>query len=141
MNWGKGIFLFYSLFVVALLGVVYFSFTQDVNLVADDYYQQEIDYENQINRMRNTSALAQKPALELAGDFVKLTFPPNSSPSGYILFFHPAQASQDRKVAIALDSHHTQQIDFSSQKPGKWIAKLFWKDKDKEYYQEFILLK
>ena len=53
MNWGKGIFIFYSLFVVAILSVVYFAFTQEVNLVSEDYYQQEIAYESQIERIKN----------------------------------------------------------------------------------------
>lgn len=141
MNWGKSIFLFYSLFVIALLSVVYFAFTQDVNLVADDYYKQEIAYENQINRIKNTNALAIKPEMHVVNGFVELSFPANINPKGYILFFHPEKSALDKKVGLALGQDHKQQIDFHEQVKGKWIAKLHWRFEGKEYYQEFTIVK
>ena len=141
MNWGKSIFLFYSLFVIAILSVVYFSFTQDVNLVAEDYYQQEIIYEEQITRIKNTEALAKKPTITLKTGFVELMFPQELEPKGSILFFRPSDANLDRRVPIALGANGTQQIDFSTQEKGLWKAKLNWKQGNKEYYQEFVIVK
>jgi len=141
MNWGKGIFIFYSLFVVAILSVVYFSFTQDVNLVAEDYYKQELAYEDQISRIRNTNELANKPTVVLKSNFIELTFPKEITPKGNILFFRPSDSSKDRRIPIALSVNGTQQIDFSTQQQGKWIAKLLWSDDSKEYYQEFDFYK
>jgi len=141
MNWGKGIFIFYSLFMIAILSVVYFSFTQEVNLVSDDYYQQEIAYEAQIERIKNAGSLIEKPMVVLKSTYVELTFPKGLSPKGTLLLFRPSDGSQDRRIAIALGANGTQQIDFSTQETGKWIAKLTWKEGDKEYYQEFIIIK
>lgn len=141
MNWGKSIFLFYSLFVVALLSVVFFSFTQDVNLVSEDYYQQEIAYEDQITRIKNTDSLAEKPAVVLKSNYVEITFPSILKPKGTILFFRPSDASQDRRIAIALGKDGSQQVDFSTQENGLWKVKLQWKQGDKEYFQEFIIIK
>ncbi len=137
MNWGKGIFIFYSLFVVAILSVVYFSFTQEVNLVAEDYYKQELAYEDQISRIRNTNKLANKPTLVLRKNFIELTFPKEITPKGNILFFRPSDSSKDSRTPIVLDANGTQKIDFSAQQQGKWIAKLLWSDGSKEYYQAF----
>lgn len=141
MNWGKGIFIFYSLFVIAILWVVVFSFSVDVNLVSNDYYQQEIAYESQIERIKNTDTLAEKPTIVLKSNFVELTFPANLKPKGTILFFRPSDSSQDRRIAIALGANGKQQVDFSTQEGGKWIAKLTWSQDEKEYYQEFIIVK
>lgn len=141
MNWGKGIFIFYSLFVIAILWVVVFSFSVDVNLVSDDYYKQEIAYESQIERIKNTESLVEKPTIVLKSNFVELTFPTNLKPKGTILFFRPSDSSQDRRIAIALGANGTQQVDFSTQEGGKWIAKLTWSQDKKEYYQEFIIIK
>lgn len=141
MNWGKSIFLFYSLFVVALLAVVFFSFTQDVNLVSEDYYQQEIAYEEQITRMKNTEGLTVKPAVALKNQYVEITFPPALKPKGTILFFRPSDASLDRRIAIALGADGTQQVDFSTQEKGLWKVKLQWKEGDKEFYQESVIVK
>lgn len=141
MNWGKSIFVFYSLFVVAILSVVYFSFTQDVNLVADDYYQQELAYEAQITRIKNTDNLENKPTIILKNNYVELAFPLELTPTGTILFFRPSDGSKDRRLAISLSANGSQQIDFSTQEKGKWIAKLTWQQGEKEYYQEFIIVK
>ncbi len=141
MNWGKGIFIFYSLFVVAILSVVYFSFTQEVNLVAEDYYKQEIAYEDQIIRIQNADKLANKPTIILKNNFIELAFPKEITPKGSILLFRPSDSSKDRRIPIALGVNGTQQIDFSTQQQGKWIAKLLWSDGSKEYYQEIDLYK
>lgn len=141
MNWGKSILLFYSLFVIALLAMVYFSFTQDVNLVAEDYYQQEIAYEDQITRIKNTESLVEKPTVVLKNTYVEITFPKDLNPKGVVLFFRPSDSSKDRRVPLALGANGTQQIDFSTQLAGLWKAKLTWKQGEKEYYQEFVIVK
>jgi len=141
MSWGKGIFIFYSLFVVALLSVVYFSFTQDVNLVAEDYYTQEIAYEDQITRIKNTESLSEKPTVVLKNGYVELSFPKRINPKGNILFFRPSDASKDRRLPIALGANGKQLLDFSTQQNGKWIVKLTWTHEESEFYQEFVIVK
>ncbi len=141
MNWGKSIALFYTLFVIAILSVVAFAFTQDVNIISEDYYQQEIAYEDQITRIKNIERLEAKPSVVLMGSYVEIIFPTELKPKGNILFFRPSDGSKDRYLPISLGSNGTQQIDFSTQQQGKWIAKLLWSEGDKEYYQEFNLYK
>ena len=141
MNWGKGIFIFYSLFMIAILSVVYFAFTQEVNLVSDDYYKQEIEYEDQIERIKNTESLIEKPKVVLKNTYIELSFPKGLNPKGALLLFRPSDGTQDRRIAIALGANGTQQMDFSTQSAGKWIAKLSWEEDGKEYYQEFIIIK
>jgi hypothetical protein len=46
-NWGKGIVLVYSLFVLGILFLVYQSKQQKLDLVYDDYYAQELMFQNQ----------------------------------------------------------------------------------------------
>ncbi len=141
MNWGKSIALFYSLFVIAILCVVVFAFRQDVNIISEDYYQQEIAYEEQITRIKNTNKLPIKPSVILKRSYVEIIFPKDLTPKGDILFFRPSDGSKDRRIPISLGANGTQQIDFSTQQKGKWIAKLLWSDGAKEYYQETIIVK
>lgn len=141
MNWGKGIFIFYSLFVIAILWVVVFSFSVDVNLVSDDYYQQELAYEDQIVRIKNTDSLVEKPTVILKNGYVELTFPKDLKVKGTILFFRPSDATKDIKIPIALGLNGKQEIAFSTQVAGLWKAKLTWSQDEKEYYQEFVIVK
>ena len=63
MNWGVKITLSFIAFVLIMITMVMISMRQDVNLVADDYYKQEIAYESQIERIKNTNNLASPPEI------------------------------------------------------------------------------
>ena len=141
MNWGKSIALFYVLFVIAILSVVAFAFTQDVNIISDDYYQQEIAYESQIEKLKNTAELVEKPTIVLKGNYIEVTFPKELNPKGTILFFRPSDGSKDKRVPISLGANGTQQIDFSTEIAGLWKAKLNWSQGNEQYFQEFIIVK
>jgi hypothetical protein len=53
MNWGKGIIVALALFVGFILFLVITLMRQDVDLVSEDYYKQEIDYEARIQKEQN----------------------------------------------------------------------------------------
>ena len=63
MNWGTKIILAFAGFIAVIFTLAYISMGQDVNLVSKDYYVQELAYEEQIQRIRNTQSLEQKPTL------------------------------------------------------------------------------
>ena len=50
MNWGWRITIVYSLFALTMIGAVIYSTTLDVNLVEEDYYEKEVNYQQVINK-------------------------------------------------------------------------------------------
>ena len=54
-NWGTGILLSIIVFMAILIGIVYVFMNQDVDLVTKDYYGKELRYQDQINKINNTS--------------------------------------------------------------------------------------
>ena len=59
MNWGWKICILYSGFALLTLTMVFFAMNQEVFLVSDDYYKQEIEYQGQIDKMENARALSE----------------------------------------------------------------------------------
>ena len=57
MNWGWKIVVVYSGFVVMTLGMVFYFMGHKVDLVAKDYYKQEIEYQDQIDKITNAKSL------------------------------------------------------------------------------------
>ena len=53
MNWGWKIALVYTLFALMTLGFVVLGSMKKVNLVEKDYYEKEIKYQEQIDKIRN----------------------------------------------------------------------------------------
>lgn len=144
MNWGTGITIALVIYMVSVVGVVIFTFQKDVNLVTEDYYAQELAYDDQIARIRNTDALEFKPELEYVrgAEAVQLTFPTNITPEeGTVLFYRPSDFTQDRSYKLKLNSDHFQAFDFTNMSKGMWKVKLQWEMAGSSYYQEFVVVK
>ena len=56
MNWGYKIMFVYLLFVVGMLTLVYKCTQQNTELVADNYYDQEVKYQERYNKLQNASS-------------------------------------------------------------------------------------
>ena len=140
--WGWGIAAVYSLFALGTLGVVAFTMTQKVELVSQDYYASEVAYEQQIERMRNTSASEQQAVCELSrdGQFIEVSFPASMKDArGTLLLYRPSASALDRTISIAPDAQGAQRIPTGRMAPGLWRAKLLWKASGQEYYREYLL--
>ncbi|MFH1196264.1 MAG: FixH family protein [bacterium] len=143
MNWGKGIALTYILFIVVVLIMVAFSFTKEVNLVTDDYYEKEIKYQEQIEKLENTEQLAEKPEIKIVNRQIEVIFPSVFNPfdvSGDIHFYRPADNKNDRTVELNLDGNSIQKIPIENMARGLWKIKIDWLAKDKKYYLEKIVI-
>ena len=127
MNWGWKIAIFLGIYMIGIISVVWYSMTLDVNLVADNYYQQELAYEEQITRMKNTEKLVDKPTFDFSINkkLIILTFPEGHLPDkGQITLFRPSDFTQDRKFKLNLDEGHQQGFITESLMPGLWKAKV-----------------
>ena len=143
MNWGWKIAIVLAIYMTGIISVVWYTMTLDVNLVAEDYYQQELVYEEQIDRMKNSEALENRPTVKFSSNrnYVVLTFPKELSPeNGLITFFRPSDFTQDRKFKLELDVENQQGFVTASLKPGLWRAKLLWEKDGKSYYEEFVIV-
>ncbi|TAF66131.1 MAG: nitrogen fixation protein FixH [Cytophagales bacterium] len=142
MNWGYRIFALYTGFVAFMIGMVVLSVMQtDIHLISKDYYKQEIEYQKQINKMKNKVALSTDFQMRIAEDTQKqliLQFP--TKVVGEILFFRPSDASMDFKVALQTNSELKQIIDSKAIQSGMWRIKLSWSDGEKEFFAERSIL-
>ncbi len=139
-HWGHGIFLFILLFLAAMTWVIVFSFSQKVNLVTPEYYPKGVNYEEQINKVKNTAALKQKIELEKENRKLILRFPDKFKGqvvTGTIQFYYVTDYEKDRKMDIDLDSTGSQLIDISSFISGRYLIKIDWSANKQGYYQEF----
>lgn len=145
MNWGKGIILAFVVFFGVIFTMAYISMQQDISLVADNYYEQELAYEDQIERIKNTDGLLEKPSVSVdkAQWQASLTFPASLKSSVYegsIQFFRPSNAAFDKTYDIRLDQEGLQSFDVSGFQRGLWKVKISWKSKNREYYKEATLI-
>lgn len=144
MSWGWKIVVLYSLFVIMTLFMVFFFTRQKVDLVADDYYKQEIDYQGQIDKISNAKLLKEPVGIEYFAEsrIVKFNFPQEHSEGGVngkIYFYRPSNADEDKKFDILLESTGVQKIAVGSLNKGLWKVKISWTSSGKEFYDEKVV--
>lgn len=141
MNWGKGITITIILFVSFIMYLVFTCIKQtDINLVSADYYEQEIAYQQVIDKKNNLEKLGGKPIItvispqQLVLDMSGLTSWDQSI--GNIYMFRPSNPSLDQRFDISLDDEGKQVLMMDRMASGKWIAKISWSRLGTEYYYE-----
>jgi hypothetical protein len=138
-NWGHGIVVFSGAFMTMILYFVISSMSYDSELVSDDYYEQEVDYQTRIDQKKNANE--QKIQISQGAEGLQIIFP-NSVDNGKVYFFRPSDKKLDFDKDIQLDTNFEQQINLEKTQAGLWRIKLDWQKGDKDfYYEESIVIK
>ena len=144
-KWPFSIALFYSLFVIAFIVFLFFSFDNTYQMVTDNYYEKTLKFEEHITRIRNTNALETKPVFNLnkATDEIFLVMPEvfdNKTVKGKIIFFRSSDTNLDQEINLKLNENNIQPIPVSGIVAGKWDVQLHWTDGQTDYYYEQVLV-
>ena len=139
MNWGKKIAIVYIGFVIFMLGLVYMCLQQkDIFLVTEDYYKQELAFQDKIDAVQNANALSTPVAVLQTSDGIAINFPEEcKGASGNAILYRPSDAGQDIRLPFKLSASSTLPIATANLAKGSWTLKLDWKDEaNKQYYLE-----
>lgn len=136
MDWGKGIVITLILFVSMMVGLVIICVKQDdIHLVTQNYYEEEIKYQDKIDQMVNANSLDYKVMVyDSQLKKVDLKLPVGSK--GILHFFRPSDARLDQKITFDVINLNTNGFDLTSLKPGYWRVKLTWSENGVDYFHE-----
>lgn len=143
INWGLGIAMFYASFMFVLILAVVKSTTFDNSLVADNYYERDINYQKHYDKIVNNDRL--DVPIDLAYDqpsqTLNFSFPKTlEKVSGTIQLFNPVTEHLDLFKKIQLDNNASMHIKTHQLKKGRWKIKVDWKDQHKSYFQEMEIV-
>lgn len=137
MSWGTKIVFLYLSFASMIALMVYKSSTQTVDLVAPNYYEQELKYQDKIDGINNLSATANAVTITQNDGVVAFRFSTELGvPEGHILFFKPDDASADFETEIKTDKEGIQTIYTKRLHKGAYIVKLDWRIGKKNFFKE-----
>ena len=144
ISWGVGITIAIIVFTFITLWFVYFSFSHDVNLVREDYYEAEIKFDETKETIERTKNLEENLSIKLADKNIKLVFPSqfnhNNTLSGAILLYRPSDRALDINKSIKVDSNNVQYISAEPLKSGMWKIKVSWLVDSLSYFNEQIIM-
>jgi hypothetical protein len=108
LNWGTGIVL---AFVGFIAFIMYFIITMNVDnkydhdLVSEDYYGEELKYQNDIDKLKNAKALVTDISYEKTANGLKIIFPKElecKNITGKLFLYRPSNKQLDFDTAISL---------------------------------------
>jgi nitrogen fixation protein FixH len=134
MNWGKAIITAFIAFGSFIGFLVYRMTTAKVDLVRSDYYQTEIGYQKQIERIRHSRKASDplKVRFEPAQQQVSFAVPA-SARGGEVRFFRPSDARLDFTVPVTPGMAPVPTVRL---RKGYWKVQVTWTDGQQEYYSE-----
>jgi hypothetical protein len=141
--WPIVLTIFFIVLIVFLVGFWIFASQLKYDLVTEDYYQEELKYQDQIDRIERARSLSSPIILSEETGSLLINYPVemHSIPlDGNIVLFRPSDAAQDRSVKIMLDAEGKQRINTAALESGLWRAKILWTMNEEEYYFEQIFV-
>jgi len=137
-NWGIGIVL---AFIAFISFIMYFIISMNTNdkyahdLVTEDYYAQELEYQNDINKEVNAKDLAENISWKKTEEGVMIIFPKAlkaENISGKVFLYRPSNKQLDFETQISL-SNHNLLIPDKRLLGGRWNIKVDWQYNGKAY--------
>lgn len=137
ISWPAGIIIALSAFIIFILTFVYLSFTSKYshNLTSEDYYNEELNYQQEIDQQNNGIELSENVTIEKVSKGLLISFPSEFDPSaisGTISFQRLSNLKLNFSLPIILKSKDVL-IEDENLVPGRWDIKIEWNVNDKDY--------
>ena len=138
INWGTGIvlaFIGFMCFIMYFVVKVNTDKKYDHDLVTEDYYKEELEYQNDINKESNAKDLTENISLTKTENGLLIAFPETftiNNISGKVFLYRPSNKQLDFETPISL-SNHNLLIPDKRLLDGRWNIKVDWQYNGKSY--------
>ena len=129
----------FSLFAAGIIAMVAVSMTKNVDLVSDNYYEQGIKYQDQIDMNKNSAEFSDKIKTEIKDSVLLIEYSEDlmkDNFSGEIKFYRSSDAKKDFKVNIETDEKGIQLIPVMNLDKGLWKVQFSFRKDNKNYFLE-----
>ncbi len=144
ISWGTGISIVIILFLIITIGqAIAIHVFIDYDLVEEEYYEAEINYQSQIEKMERTNALPEALKIKLINQFIEFDFPSifgDKTITGFINFYKPSDDLLDKTQAVKLSDENKMYFSTNELTTGLWKVKVNWEVSGIEYYNEKLLM-
>jgi nitrogen fixation protein FixH len=137
--WPVAIIAYFALFITFTVCIVVYLSRQKMDLVRGDYYDDEIRYQEQLDRLNRTQGLAARGAVayDSAGESITISLPSvhtQSQASGRIRLYRPSDESLDQDIKLAVGPDGVQKVSAKNLRSGLWKVRVYWTVDGKDYF-------
>lgn len=138
IGWGTGIviaivaFMSFILYLVITMSTDH-NFSHD--LVTEQYYQQELAYQQEIDAEKNFKNLGEKITIQKINEGLKIKFPNrflNEKIEGKVFLYRPSSKQLDFEIPISTSDTYLL-VPEQRLLDGRWNIKIAWKHENTDY--------
>ncbi len=141
--WPWGIILSLGLFMAGTLGFVFLSFQHRVDLVQENYYQADLDFNHRHEARQRLQGLAEQPNYHLYRDgTLELTLPDaltGANSKAELQLYNPTNPALDRKLTLSPLQKHQRVTTGPELQRQKWRLKVQYTVGSLLFYDEKVL--
>ncbi len=140
--WPAAIIGFFAFAIAGCAAFVVFCCRHPADLVAVDYYDQEMRYQDQIDRIyRAHASQPMSVQYDRAQQLIVISLPAgHSNAVGTVQLYRPSSSSLDQTMPLQPDSAGVQTINAKSLLPGLWKVRVCWRLGGRDFFREQSLV-
>ena len=133
-----GCFILFILFLILVFPIG----KQNADMISDNYYEEELKYQDVIDAKENAAQLKEIPAYKATANGMEITFPESIKADDNkveFILFRTEDSNLDIKKELNLENHKfviPKKVVF----PGSYTLKLKWTENKKPYQVDYDVL-
>ncbi len=144
-TWGHGVIIALGSFIAFILFMilVFPNGKQNSDLVSQNYYEDELAYQEVIDAKNNADELTEKPVYNQLSQGIKITFPESGIPDEkkvHFELFRTDDANLDVKKELFLDGTNSILVPEKVISKGSYTLKIKWLKNKKTYQIDYDVL-
>ena len=128
-TWGNAIFLVMTAFILLMTSFMIRAASNQEELVAENYYEQEIEYQGQIDKLNMTSTPSQTVRMTVEGSELVIEMPMDvrdKTITGELYLQRPSDSRADERMPITLDANRMMRVALGERLKGAYNVQLDW---------------
>lgn len=139
--WPIFLVVYFIVFITYIASFIVFAERQRMDLVREDYYDQEIKFQKQIDGATRAQSSRTPIAVryDAATASITVALPKEQAarnPSGSVNFYRPSDAQLDETRPLAVNDTGVQHLDVKGLRKGPWKVRVEWKVDGQDYFSE-----
>ena len=139
--WPVSIIAFFATAIIGCGTFIAFCSRHPADLISPNYYEDEVRYQTQIDRVKLTQQQAPQASVsfDAATKQIRLSLGSalqRAKTSGTIVLYRPSAQNLDRQLELNVNGHGEQVLDGASLLPGLWKVRVSWIADDHQYFMD-----
>jgi hypothetical protein len=135
--WPYGIIATFVIFISGTIGLIVMAAAQKVDLVSNNYYEQEIKYQTRMDDIERTKQLGATATYDATGRCIVILLPAEhagKNVTGRIQLYRPSASGLDQQFRLEPNGNGVQRLNAVSLQNGLWRIRVAWNVAGHDYF-------